>query len=79
MKGYKQAGVMKYAMKAVSLDLRPIQGWLNNLAEVARRYNEVVMTKVVLMVHPDGRAELLRLVEPRKPVWRELEEVLRDG
>ena len=70
---------MKYAMKEVSLDLRPIQGWLNTLAEVARQYNEVVMTKVVLMVHPDGRAELLGLVEKPMPVWREVEEVLSDG
>jgi hypothetical protein len=66
-------------MKEVSLDLRPIQGWLNTLAEVARRYNEVVMTKVVLMVQPDGRAELVRVVERTQPVWREVEEVLSDG
>jgi hypothetical protein len=79
MKAYKQAAYTKHAMKEVSLDLRPIQGWLNTLAEVARHYNEVVMTKVVLMVHPDGRAELLRLVERPQPVWREVEEVLRDG
>jgi hypothetical protein len=79
MKAYKQAGAMKYAMKEVSLDLRPIQGWLNTLAEVARHYNQVVSNVVELRVYPDGRAELHRLVEPRKPVWREVEEVLRDG
>jgi hypothetical protein len=63
MKAYMQAASIRNAMKEVSLDLRPIQGWLNTLAEVARHYNEIVMTKVVLMVHPDGRAELLSLVE----------------
>jgi hypothetical protein len=78
MKAYKQAGVMKYAMKEVSLDLRPIQGWLNTLAEVARHYNQVVSNIVELRVYPDGRAELHKR-ETSKPVWREVEEVLRDG
>jgi len=78
MKAYKQAGDMKYAMEEVSLDLRPIQGWLNTLAEVARHYNQPVSNVVELRVHPDGRAELRRL-ETSKPVWREVEEVLHDG
>ena len=69
---------MKYAMKEVSLDLRPIQVWLNTLAEVARHYNQVVSNVVELRVYPDGRAELRRL-ETTKPVWREVEEVLSDG
>jgi hypothetical protein len=78
MNVYKQAGWMKYAMKEVSLDLRPIQGWLNTLAEVARHYNQTVSNVVELRVYPDGRAELCRLETP-KPVWREVEEVLSDG
>jgi hypothetical protein len=78
MKAYKQAASIRNAMKEVSLDLRPIQGWLNTLAEVARHYNQVVSNVVELRVHPDGRAELCRLETP-KPVWREFQEVLSDG
>jgi hypothetical protein len=78
MKAYMQAASIRNAMKEVSLDLRPIQGWLNTLAEVARHYNQVVSNIVEVRVHPDGRAELRRL-ETTKPVWREVEEVLRDG
>jgi hypothetical protein len=78
MKAYKQAASIRNAMKEVSLDLRPIQGWLNTLAEVARHYNQVVSNVVELRVYPDGRAELHRR-ETSKPVWREVEEVLRDG
>jgi hypothetical protein len=78
MKAYKQAAYTKNAMKEVSLDLRPVQGWLNTLAEVARHYNQVVTAVVELRVHPDGRAELHRR-ETRKPVWREVEEVVSDG
>jgi hypothetical protein len=78
MKAYKQAASIRNAMKEVSLDLRPVQGWLNTLAEVARHYNQVVTTKVELIVHPDGRAELRRS-EVSNPVWREVEEVVSDG
>jgi hypothetical protein len=78
MKAYKQAAYTKNAVKEVSLDLRPVQGWLNTLAEVARHYNQVVTSVVELRVHPDGRAELHRRETP-KPVWREVEEVVSDG